>query len=133
MKKLLIPLLVLLLALSACAREEEPQPAFNPTIAVDEVCEGLLNNTFVTRENLQSGGEEGALIAYPLRVSFLMDGRVIWNYEDNQSYIGTFACENGVVQATFTEGSQPQFTGTYNPDAGTFKIGEVVYYVDTDI
>lgn len=132
MKKILIAMIILFL-LSACSSspEETPSP-FNPTIEVDEVCAGLLNNTFISKDHSQTSESEGQQIVSPLRVSFLLDGRVIWNYEDNQSYIGTFTCLDGDVSATFTEGSQPSFTGKYDPQAGTIEIDGIIYFVDTE-
>ena len=133
MKKPIFFLLMLLFALSACSPADDDRVQFNPTIAVDDVCAGLLNNTFVTRENLQTSDENDVQILTPYRVSFLLDGRVVWNYENNASYIGIFTCEGGSVTATFEEGSQKEFRGQFDPDTGSVVIDEVTYLVDTDI
>ena len=133
MQRLFPLVFIFLFVLTACSGGEEVPGAANPTIAVDSVCEGILNNTFMSRENLQASGEEDNMLLSPYRVSFLLDGRVIWNYENNESYIGTFTCEQGAVTATFTEGSKQSFIGQYDPQAGTVVIDEIIYFVDTDV
>ena len=106
---------------------------FNPTIEVDEVCAGLLNNSFQSRENLQIIDAGDVTAELPLLVSFLLDGRVVWNYENNESVIGTFECENGHVTAVFTEGSRSGFTGDFDPDTGTIVIDGIQYFILTGV
>lgn len=120
-------------ALSACGPKQVTPVTFNPTVVVDEICQGLLNNTFQTRTAVQSFEYNGQNTILPLTVSFLVDGRLVWNYENNQSYIGTFDCSGGHFSASFTEGSLQKMEGDYSPEEGTITIDGDVYYLVTEI
>ena len=119
----------LVLSLASCTGKGSPTPL--PTIVVDEVCQGIVNHSFLSVASFELGESEQTPVFGPRMVSFLNDGRVVWKYSIT-SYIGTFTCENGVFVAAFTEGEKNSFEGTYTPEMDMIQIEGVNYLKATE-
>ncbi|GAB4578792.1 MAG: hypothetical protein Fur0022_15290 [Anaerolineales bacterium] len=121
----LLALLFLFMCLSlACSGQDSPEPL--PTMVVDEACQGIVGHSFLSTGSFLLGETEQGPAFGPYMVSFLMDGRVIWKYSMT-SYIGTFTCENGAFEATFSEGERKSFEGTYTAETDMIRIDDVNY------
>lgn len=128
-RSLALSLVALALAISACTSSADPVVKFNPTVEADETCSQILNNTFRTAAAYPNGESNGQTVFTPFLISFLLDGRVIWNYENGASYIGTFSCSNGEIRATFDEGSIQEATGVFIPASKTIEFEGLEYLI----
>lgn len=113
----------------ACSGQGTPKPL--PTIVVDEACQGMVSHSFISTTSYELGESEDGPVFGPQMVSFLNDGRIIWKYS-TVSYIGTFTCENGNFEATFTEGEKRSLEGTYTAETTMVRIEDINYLMATE-
>jgi len=127
----LLPILFvfMVLLLASCSSKGLPTPL--PTIVVDQACQGIVSHTFQSTDTFILGESEQESVYGPIMVAFLNDGRVVWKYSLT-SYIGTFTCENGAFEASFTEGEKNSFEGTYNSETDMVRIEEINYLKATE-
>ncbi len=125
----LLSLFMLMVVCSACSGQGSPKPL--PTIVVDEACQGIVSHSFISTTAFELGESEGQPVFGPRMVSFLKDGRAIWKYSA-VAYIGTFTCEEGAFEATFTEGEKKSFTGTYSAETDMIRIEDLDYLKATE-
>ncbi len=125
----ILGLFMLIVLSSACTGQGSPTAA--PTIVVDEVCQGIVSHSFLSTVSYQLGESDQGPVFGPRMISFLNDGRVIWKYA-TEAYIGTFTCEEGAFEATFSEGEKTSFSGTYTAETDMIRIDDVNYLKATE-
>lgn len=127
----LFPMILVLMFLTLGCSSDQGTPNPAATIVVDAACRGMVGHSFVSSVSYLLGESDQGPVYGPHMISFLSDGRAVWKYS-MESYIGTYTCENAQIKATFTEGTEDIFEGTYFSESEMVRADKVDYLMATE-